>query len=249
MNIVLSIIISSLAGISTILGSLLIFIKIKKSRVDKFITLCLSFSLSIMIGISITDLIPTSFIYLSINKGIYKAIFILIISLLSGVGIVNILKRLEYNSKKDNLYKLGILNMIALMIHNFPEGIATFLSSVNDLNLGIKLSIAIMLHNIPEGISIAIPIYYSTNNKRLAIKNTLISGLSEPLGGIVAYIFLYKYISIELISIVLLLVAGIMISLSINKILPKALEYRCNKYIYLGIIGGIIFLSISLLFN
>ena len=176
MNILLALLISTLAGLSTVLGSLVIFIKIKESSVNKFITFSLSFSLAIMIGISITDLIPESFYTLVFNYGLDKSLLTLLLTLLGGVGIVNILNRLE-DKNKNNLYRLGIINMIALMIHNFPEGIATFLSSMNDINLGIKLSIAIMLHNIPEGIAIAVPIYYGTKSKSTAIKNTFISGL------------------------------------------------------------------------
>lgn len=134
---------------------------------------------------------------------------------------------------------MGILSMLALMLHNLPEGIATFMSAYQDMSLGISLGIAIMMHNIPEGISIAVPIYYATSKKSSAIKKTFISGLAEPLGAILAYIFLSKYITNELISIVLIFVAGIMISLSINELLPQAMEYKENKYIYLGLIVGV----------
>lgn len=248
MNILLALLISTLAGLSTVLGSLVIFIRVKESSVNKFITFSLSFSLAIMIGISITDLIPESFYTLVFKYGLDKSLLTLLFTLLSGVGIVNILNRLE-DKNKNNLYRLGIINMIALMIHNFPEGIATFLSSMNDINLGIKLSIAIMLHNIPEGIAIAVPIYYGTKSKSTAIKNTFISGLSEPLGAVLAYIVLGSFVTKEIISIVLLFVAGIMIALSINKLLPTALEYKCNKYISLGIVIGVLFLIVSLLVN
>ena len=101
----------------------------------------------------------------------------------------------EKGFNSSNLYRVGILSMIALMIHNLPEGILTFLSSSVDIKLGLKLSIAIMLHNIPEGIAIAVPIYYSTGSRGKAVINTLISGLSEPIGALLAYLFLYKYIT------------------------------------------------------
>ena len=109
-----------------------------------------------------------------------------------------------------------------------------FLSSYNDINVGLKLSLAIMLHNIPEGIAIAVPIYYATNNKKKALNKTLISGLSEPIGALMAYLILFKYINNQIISIILLFVAGIMISISIHKMLPVTLKYNCNKYIYIG---------------
>ena len=156
----------------------------------------------------------------------------------------NISKQISKSKKeKGSLYKLGILSMIALMLHNLPEGILTFLSSSLDIKIGLKYSIAIMLHNIPEGIAIAIPIYYSTRSKGKAFFNTFISGLSEPLGAILAYIFLYKYMSNTLISIILLMTASIMISISINDIFKETEKYNKSsviKGILLGIIIGLL---------
>ena len=150
----------------------------------------------------------------------------------------------EKGFNSSNLYRVGILSMIALMIHNLPEGILTFLSSSVDIKLGLKLSIAIMLHNIPEGIAIAVPIYYSTGSRGKAVINTLISGLSEPIGALLAYLFLYKYMSNFLISIILLFVAGIMISISINDIFDEARKYS-NKYILIGFILGVIMIVVT----
>ena len=147
--------------------------------------------------------------------------------------------------KNNNLYNLGILSMIALMVHNFPEGIATFIGGIQDINLGIKLGCAIMLHNIPEGISIAVPIYYSTKSKKKAIFHTFLSGISEPLGALLAYLFLSDFITETMISIVLLFVSGLMISLSINKLLPEALYYKETKCVYRGLIIGILLILIN----
>ena len=138
--------------------------------------------------------------------------------------------------------------MLALMLHNLPEGIATFMSAYKDVSLGISLGIAIMLHNIPEGVSIAVPIYYATGSYWQAIKKTLISGLAEPLGAILAYIFLAQFITDSLISIVLMFVAGLMITLSINELLPEALKYRKEKYLIYGLLSGIIIIVLNHLF-
>jgi ZIP family zinc transporter len=238
-----SLLISSLAGLSTLLGSIVIFINIKEKDINKFISFCLSFSISIMIGISITDLIPTSFFSIFFHYSFYSSLLIIILSFLLGFLSVLVINKLNKNG--DNLYKLGILSMIALMLHNFPEGIATFMGSIRDASLGIKLSLAIMLHNIPEGISIAVPIYYATKSKRRAIMATLLSGITEPLGALLTYIFLYKYITNIFLDIVLLFVAGIMITLAINEMLPKAKSYNENKYIYLGLLIGIILIIIN----
>ncbi|MBR1413848.1 MAG: ZIP family metal transporter [Bacilli bacterium] len=247
MQVLTSLIISSIAGLSTVLGSIVIFLKFKSNNINKFIVFCLSFSLSIMIGISITDLIPNASYSIITNYNLTKGILICLLPFLCGIILISYLtnKIDKYKYTSNDLYKLGILSMITLMLHNLPEGIATFMSSYNNINLGIKLSVAIMLHNIPEGISIAVPIYYATNNRLLAIKKAFISGLAEPLGAILAFIFLHNYINDSLINIVLILVAGIMITLSINEILPQALKYKENKYIYLGLLIGAIIIIIN----
>ena len=237
--------ISSLAGMSTLLGGIVIFFKIKDNKINKFITFCLSFSIAIMIGISISDLIPSSLYTVLFNFPKPLAWLIILLALLIGGITVFIINHL-INSKEDSLYKLGILSMIALIIHNFPEGIATFMGSVQDETLGLKLSLAIMMHNIPEGISIAVPIYYATGSKKKALLPTFLSGLAEPLGALLAFIFLKNYITDTMISITLLFVAGIMITLSIEEMLPKAMSYKENKYIYLGLFLGFLFLVFNL---
>ncbi len=237
-------IMSTMAGMSTLLGSIVIFFNIKEENINKFITFCLSFSIAIMIGISITDLIPTSFFKIFFNFSITKAIIITIISFSLGIILIKIINK-HINDDNNTLYKLGILSMLTLMLHNFPEGIATFIGSISDATLGIKLSLSIMFHNIPEGISIAVPIYYATKSKKKAIFNTFLSGFAEPIGALLAYIFLKKYINDIMISIILLFVAGLMITLAINEMLPKALSYKNNNYIYIGLFTGIILVLLN----
>jgi len=229
------------------LGSLVIFFKIENSFINKFITLCLSFSIAIMIGISITDLIPSSFFNILLNYNISTTLFITLLSFVFGVIII-ILTNKFFQQNNDSLYKLGILSMITLMIHNFPEGIATFMGSIQDIELGIKLSISIMLHNIPEGISIAVPIYYSTGSKKKSLLHTFLSGFAEPLGALLAFLFLKNYINEIMISIILIFVAGLMITLAIHEMFPKAQSYKCNKFIYIGLLLGIILVIINHLF-
>lgn len=246
LHIIIPLLISSIAGISTILGFFLVFLKIKPNNLNKFITFCLAFSISIMICISIFDLIPESFFQIVCYYSICRAITFLAFSIILSIIILRILK-FFLNKSKDNLYCLGILNMIVLIFHNLPEGIATFVSSYHDVNLGLKLGLAIMLHNIPEGISIAIPIYYSTKSKIKAFRATLISGLSEPLGALLAFIFFKNYVNDLMISFILIIVAGIMITLSIQEMLPASLKYNENKYIYLGFFIGLLLFGLNFL--
>ncbi len=247
MKIIYPLLISSIAGLSTVLGSFLIFFKIKKEKINSFIAFCLSFSLGVMICISITDLIPNSYFNIIHKYKLITGSILSIICFILGYSVTNLInKKISKNKEKgSSLYRIGILSMLALMLHNFPEGIATFMASYQDISLGITLGIAIMMHNIPEGIAIAIPIYYSTNSKGLAIKHTLISGLSEPVGAIIAFLFLSKYISIITISYVLLFVAGIMVTLSINELLKEALSYKKEKMVILGILLGVIVILIN----
>ena len=246
MEIIGPLLVSTIAGLATVLGALVIFMHFKEKNIEKFIVVSLAFSAAIMIGISITDLIPSSSLVLLQNYGINKGIVYAFIFFILGIFLIKFLNKIMLKVEaKSDLYKLGILNMIVLIIHNFPEGIATFMSSYNDITIGIKLAIAITLHNIPEGISIAVPIYYATNSKKEALKKSLLSGIAEPIGAIIAYLFLSKYITNSLISIILILVGGIMITLAIEVILPKALKYKLNKYLKLGFGLGFILILIN----
>lgn len=242
MQILNALIISTIAGLSTVIGGLVIFLKIK--NIDKFITFCLSFTAVIMIGISVVELFPNSFFTLLNKYSFIGTILIVSLIFLIGIIIIKMLNKLINNT--DNLYKIGILNMIVLILHNFPEGISTFITSFYDINIGIKIAVAIMFHNIPEGIAIAAPIYCSTKNKSKALLKTFLSGISEPIGAIFAFLFLKNYISDYLISFLLIIVCAIMISLSLEKLIPEAMSHNSRKSLKLGLIMGIIALFISL---
>ncbi len=245
-NVVYSLLISSFAGISTLLGGLVVYFKFKDK--NSFIAFALSFSLSVMISLSIFELLPDSFITLSSRFGLLVGIIFTTVMFLVGKFLVTkINKKLALLQNKDNLYRVGLLSMIALMLHNFPEGIATFMASYNDLSAGISLGIAIMLHNIPEGISISVPIYYATGSKKRGVIYSLISGLAEPLGAILAFIVLKNYINDITIALVLVIVAGIMITISINEMLPEVNSYNKKNISILGMIIGVILVIVNLL--
>lgn len=148
-------------------------------------------------------------------------------------------------SKNGSLFKVGILSMIAIILHNIPEGIVTFIVSSQNLILGLSICIAIALHNIPEGISIAIPIYYSTKSKKKAILYTLIASLSEPFGAILTGLFLINYINDTILGLLFSFIAGIMTQISLAKLLPTSNEYN-KKISFISFIIGFIVMLLSL---
>ena len=230
-------IITFLAGISTVLGIIPIFIKKDK---NKIINLSLSFSSGVMFSISLFSLIPES-LHL-INNFILVLIFINIGLIISSYTDKYISNRINNNS----LYKLGIVSIIALILHNIPEGVTTFITSSNNLKIGFILSLGIALHNIPEGISIAVPIYYSTNSYRKAFIYTFIAGFSELIGGIFSYIFLSHYINSFILSVILGITSGIMIQISLFELIPNSLKYKDYKNTILGFILGFIIMIICI---
>lgn len=243
-TITLSFLTTFIAGISTTLGIIPCFMKIKNQK--SIISKTLAFSSGIMLTISLVSLIPEAAKILGEIYNPFPAFIITAIFIFIGTNISNLVdNKVEKKLQTDNLYKLGVITSLVLMIHNIPEGITTFISTTANQQLGIKLAFAIALHNIPEGISIAIPIYYATKNKKKAFSYTLIAGFSELFGAILAYIFLKDIITPFVLSITLAITAGIMINISVYEFLPNAFLQQKNKatiyYFVLGII--IIFIS------
>ena len=147
--------------------------------------------------------------------------------------------------KNTSLYKVGIISMLAIILHNIPEGVITFLAGSTDIKLGLILAFTIAIHNIPDGISISIPIYYSTNSYKKALLYSLVSALSEPFGAFVAFIFLKDIINNTILGIMLSLVAGIMIEISITNLIPTAYKYYNKKYFYIFFLIGFFFMLLK----
>ena len=240
-RILLSFIITFLAGISTLIGMIPIFIHSGYEK--KIIQFSLSFSSGIMLSISIFSLIIESFSYL--NYSYFLNIIFLFIFLNIGVIFFIIIEKVSSRfTNNDDLYKLGILSSFSLILHNIPEGILSFITMSTNFRLGFSLCLAIALHNIPEGISIAVPIYYSTRSHKLAFYYTFISGFSELFGGIIAYLFLYKIMNFFFFSFLLGITAGIMIYLSIKELFPKSLKYGNKINSIFGFLFGFMFFSL-----
>lgn len=241
-------ILTTIAGLSTLLGTLVIFANKKKS--NKIIIKSLSFAAGVMTTVSLTDLIPESINLLNKTFKIFPTILIMLIFIVIGIIVSMTIDKYIPDSREGELYKVGLISMLAIILHNIPEGIATFLSTESNLTLGLSLTIAIALHNIPEGISISVPIYYATNSKLKAFAYTLISGLSEPLGAIIAYLFLSNVMNDTIMGLLMALIAGIMIQISFYELLPTSFKYKNKKLTILFFIIGIVFMSINhLIFN
>ena len=243
MNINYSFLITSLAGFSTLIGSLIILFNFK--NIKNIIIFSLSFSSGVMITMSLLDLLFESIRFYNKSYNTYLSILLFLIFFILGSFLISLFDKIKF--KDNNLYKVGIVSMIGIIFHNIPEGIITFITSSIDRKLGLSIALAISLHNIPEGISIAVPIYYSTNKKTKAIIYTFISAISEILGAALSYIFLKKYISNFLIGMLLSLVCGIMSYISIFELVPEALKYNNKKLFYVSFFIGSLFMIISLI--
>lgn len=238
-NITFAFIVTTIAGLSTLIGIIPIYIKFKNT--NKLICISLSFAAGVMSSVSIFSLIPESYELLSKSLRLTPTIILMLIFFLIGILLTSFFDKV-FQRLENKLYKIGIINMLALMIHNIPEGILTFSTTTTNISLGLTLALSIMCHNIPEGISISVPIYYSTKSKKKVWFYTMISGFSEVLGAILTYLFLYRFINNQFIGIILSLTTGIMIYISLFELLPNALEYKNKKTSYISFLIGFIFM-------
>jgi ZIP family zinc transporter len=149
--------------------------------------------------------------------------------------------------KKRHLLRMGMFSALAIAIHNFPEGLATFTATLKDPSLGIAIAVAIAIHNIPEGIAVSVPVYYATENKRKAFRLSFLSGLAEPLGAVIGYLILMPFLNDVLFGVLFAAVAGIMVFISLDELLPAAREYGEAHLSIYGLISGMIVMAISLL--
>ncbi|HRV99825.1 MAG TPA: zinc transporter ZupT, partial [Aminobacteriaceae bacterium] len=149
------------------------------------------------------------------------------------------------NNKR--LIRMGILTALAIAIHNFPEGLATFTAALTDPNLGIAIAVAIAIHNIPEGIAVSVPIYYATGSRRKAFNYSFLSGVSEPIGALLAWLVLAPFLSGALFGVIFASVAGIMVFISVDQLLPAARKYGEHHVSIYGLVIGMMIMAASLL--
>ena len=153
----------------------------------------------------------------------------------------------EKRRNNPHLMRMGLFTALAIAIHNFPEGLATFMAAINDPTLGVSIAVAIAIHNIPEGIAVSVPVYYSTRSRKKAFWLSFLSGLSEPVGALIGYFILRSFVSDAAFGMIFASVAGIMVYISLDELLPTAEEYGEHHIAIGGLIGGMAVMAVSLL--
>ncbi len=254
---------TAFAGIATCVGAILTFFA--KHTNKRLLSLGLGFSAGVMVFISFTEIFPEAHKLLSPLYGSSKGYIITLISFLGGVIITALIDKLflpdenphaaqpvedRENKQKAKHYRkfhrIGLFTAIALAIHNFPEGLVTFVTNMNGDAFGIPIAIAITIHNIPEGIAIALPIYFATQSRKKAFGYTFLAGIAEPIGAFVGYLFIREFNSDLLIGILLSAVAGVMVFISFDELFPTAREYGKHSEVITGLIAGMVLMGISI---
>ena len=256
-NIALAFCLTFLAGLTTAIGGVVAFFA-KKDNL-KTLAVGLGFSAGVMIFISLIDIIPSAKAMLiqSFPKTYQWLVFGgfilgLIISILIDYFLPDHISADELspetnNNNKYRLKRAGVLTAIAICVHNFPEGMATFLTTTQSTALGFSVAFAIAIHNIPEGIVVALPIYHVTGKKRYAMLYAALSGITEPIGAFVGMILFSLFVPQVLVGFLMAAVAGIMSYISFDTLLPLSNEYGNWHCTIVGVMSGMLFIWFSLI--
>lgn len=257
-----------LAGISTGIGSAIAFFARRTNT--SFLSVSLGFSAGVMIYVSFMELMPNAVAWLSEIHGTQKGILYATLSFFAGILLILLIDRLvpdrenphemrrveamehiggigKDTHRRPNLLRTGLITALVLGVHNFPEGMVTFLAGLKDINIAIPISIAIAIHNIPEGISVSVPIYYATGNRKKAFWLSFLSGLAEPVGAVIGYAMLAPFLNDNLFGIIFGIIAGIMVFISLDELLPAAEEYGKHHQAIYGLVAGMAVMAASLL--
>ena len=256
-NVVFALSLTVLAGLATGAGSVIALFA--KTSNTKFLAGSLGFSAGVMIYVSMIEIFQKSRTYLSASVGDKAGYYLAAASFFAGIIFIGLIDYFVPSTdgdignltEKDNrsiaLKRMGVMTALAIGIHNFPEGLATFTSALKDPRLGVAIAVAIAIHNIPEGIATSVPIYYSSGSRRKAFWVSFFSGITEPLGAIIGYLLLRPFFNDALFGALFGMIAGIMVFISIEELLPMAREYEKSKVTIIGVILGMAVIALSLL--
>ena len=250
------------AGLATGIGSLMSLLSKKFN--PNFLAGSLGFSAGVMIYVSLVEIFVKAKDSLVAVHGLKTGSIYTVTAFFAGIALIALIDKLipsfenpheirnieEKNlNPADNkkLLRMGLFSALAIAIHNFPEGLATFMGALTDPTLGISIAVAIAIHNIPEGIAVSVPIYFATRNRKKSFWLSLLSGLAEPVGALLGYFILRSVFSDSTFGFIFAGVAGIMIYISLDELLPTAEEYGKHHIAIGGLIGGMAVMAISLL--
>ena len=260
-NVTMAFLLTLIAGLSTGLGSVIALFAKKTNT--KFLSVSLGFSAGVMIYVSMIEIFFKAKDSLSMQFGEKTGTMITIISFFGGMLLIGLIDKLVPGDKNphevkaasaqkaDNagnskLLRTGMFTALAIGIHNFPEGLATFVSAMQSPGLAIPIVVAIALHNIPEGIAVSVPIYYAAGSRKKAFFYSFASGLSEPIGAIIGYLILMPIMNETVYGILFAAVAGIMVFISVDELLPSARAYGEHHLSIYGMVAGMLLMAISL---
>ena len=264
-TVLLAFLLTLLAGLSTGIGSLIAFFA--KRTNTKFLSVSLGFSAGVMIYVAFVEILEEAKILLSGEFGNIKGGWITVAGFFGGMALIALIDKLV--PKKENphephcleemddeakkahestsLMRLGLYTALAIGIHNFPEGIATFTAALHEASLGIAIAVAIAIHNIPEGIAVSVPIYFATGSKKKAFWYSFLSGVSEPAGAVIAYFILMPFMNDAVFGILFAGVAGIMVFIALDELLPASRRYGQAHLSLYGLLSGMAVMAVSLL--
>jgi zinc transporter, ZIP family len=247
------------AGLSTSIGSVLAFLS--RSFNPRLLATALGFSAGVMIYVSMIEIFVKARDSLALVYGESLGYVWTTVAFFIGIGLIALIDQVvpeaenphEVRTPHDNgsaaragLMRMGLFSALAIGIHNFPEGLATFMGALSDPALGISITVAIAIHNIPEGIAVSMPIYYATGSRKRAFVYSSLSGFAEPVGALVGYFLLRQIFGESMFGFTFAAVAGIMIYISLDELLPTAEEYGQHHLAIFGLIAGMVVMATSL---
>ncbi|MDR1100774.1 MAG: zinc transporter ZupT [Clostridiales bacterium] len=259
-NVSLAFLLTLIAGMSTGIGSLIAFFP--KTDNKRFLAVCLGFSAGVMIYISMMEIFFKAKDALSGIFGEKTGMLITILAFFGGMLVIGVIDKLipdkasppdaqiihtrQGEKTKTRLMRTGLFVALAISIHNIPEGLAVFVSALQEPSVAIPIIAAVAIHNIPEGIAVAVPIYYATGSRKIALSLSFLSGLAEPIGALIGYLLLLPIMSDTVYGILFAAVAGIMVFISFDELLPSARVYGEHKLSIYGLISGMALMAVSL---
>ena len=265
---VLAFAVTLFAGLATGIGSTIAFFT--KTTNKSFFALSMGFSAGVMIYLSFAEILPKATGYIQSETGSVEAAAIAAGALIGGMVLMALIDAVVPSGanphentqvellgstqtpiegigvENQRLLKMGVFLALAIAIHNFPEGLATFLLVLDDPEIGIALAVAVAMHNIPEGIAVSVPVYYATKSRLKAFKLSFLSGLAEPAGAVIGYLILAPFLSDFLLGVIFAAVAGVMTFLAIDTLLPTAKNSARGHLTVYGFMLGMSVMALSL---